>query len=330
MDDDHRRSRLAGQRALALALAITLSLLITELIGGILTNSLALLADAGHMLSDVAALGMSVFAIWMALRPATATRTYGFHRVEILAALANGVTLVIIALFVFWQAAQRLQEPPDVRSLPMLVVATAGLCANLASGTILFRHRRRNLNLRGAFLHVASDALGSVGAISAGIVMLATGWYLADPIISVFIGALILVSSWRLLHESLGVLLEAVPRHVDVNQLEGALKAVPGVEAVHDLHVWTLTSGFIALTCHCEMDGRRDTHQVLGDLFRLIHERYGIRHVTIQPELKALHSEHSAHSLPRCTSEIGYEDFGLSASPLAERASRSRADDGGS
>ena len=177
---------------------------------------------------------------------------------------------------------------------------------------------------------MAGDALGSVGAISAGIIMLATGWYLADPIISVFIGGLILLSSWRLLRDSVGILLEGVPRHVDVSQLEGALRAVPGVEGVHDLHVWTLTSGFVALTCHCEMDGQRDTHQVLADLFSLIHERYGIRHVTIQPELRTLHSEHSAHSLPRCTSEIGYEDFDLSASPLAERASRSRADDGGS
>jgi cobalt-zinc-cadmium efflux system protein len=330
MDDDHRGSRLAGQRALALALAITLSLLITEVIGGILTNSLALLADAGHMLSDVAALGMSMFAIWMALRPASPTRTYGFHRVEILAALANGVALVLIALFVFWQAAQRLQDPPDVSSLPMLAVATAGLGANLTSGAILFRHRRRNLNLRGAFLHVATDALGSMGAISAGIVMLATGWYLADPIVSVFIAALILVSSWRLLRESVGILLEAVPRHVDIGQLESDLTTVPGVEAVHDLHVWTVTSGFVALSCHCEMDEHRDTHQVLADLFRLIHDRYGIRHVTIQPELKTLHSEHSAHSLPRCTSEIGYEDFGLSGPPLPEGASRGRGDDGGS
>src|SRR3990172_1788766 len=148
----HRRAPLASQRALAVVLAIPLSFLIAEVVGGILTNSLALLADAGHMLSDVVALGMSMFAIWMAMRPATATQTYGFHRVEILAALANGVTLVAIALVIFWQAALRLQEPPDVRSLPMLAVATVGLGANLASGAILFGHRRRNLNVRGAFL----------------------------------------------------------------------------------------------------------------------------------------------------------------------------------
>jgi cobalt-zinc-cadmium efflux system protein len=326
----HRRSRLASQKALVIVLAITLSFFIAEVVGGILTNSLALLADAGHMLSDVAALAMSTLAIWMAMRPATATRTFGFHRVEILAALANGVALVVIALYIFWQAAQRVQDPPDVHSLPMLAVATAGLGANVVSGTILFSHRRRNLNVRGAFLHVLSDALGSVGAISAGIIMLTTGWFLADPIISLLIAGLILVSSWRLLRDSIGILLEAVPKHVDINQLEGALRTVPGVEGVHDLHVWTVTSGFVALSCHCELDGQRDTHQVLADLFRLIHERYGIRHVTIQPELRTLHSGASTHSLPRCTSEIGYEDFGLSGLPLAEETARGHGEHRGS
>jgi cobalt-zinc-cadmium efflux system protein len=327
--EKHRRSRQASQKALGAVLAITVSFLVAEVVGGILTNSLALLADAGHMLSDVGALSMSMFAIWIAMRPATAKRTYGFHRVEILAALANGLTLVAIALVIFWQAAQRVQDPPDVHSLPMLAVAAAGLGANVASGSILFRHRRGNLNVRGAFLHVAGDALGSVGAISAGLIMLTTGWFLADPIISVFIAALILLSSWRLLRESLGVLLEAAPRHVDVRQLEGALKAVPGVEGIHDLHVWTVTSGFVALSCHCEVDGQRDTHQVLADLFSLIHERYGIRHVTIQPELRRLHSGASTHSLPRCTSEIGYEDFGLGASRVADEVAHGRGDKGG-
>jgi cobalt-zinc-cadmium efflux system protein len=322
----HRRSRLASQRALAIALAVTVALLTAEFVGGILTNSLALMADAGHMLSDVAALGMSMFAIWMAAQPATATRTYGFHRAEILAALGNGVTLVVIAVFILWQAAQRVQEPPEVRSVPMLAIATAGLGANLVSGTVLFRHRKGNLNVRGAFLHVAGDALGSVGAISAAIIMLTAGWFLADPIISVLIAGLIAVSSWRLLRESTAILLEAVPKHVNVKQLEGALKAVPGVEGVHDLHVWTVTSGFVALSCHCEVDGQRDTHQVLADLFHLIHERYGIRHVTIQPEPRILHTGASAHSLPRCTSEIGYEDFELGARPFGDAAGQGRGD----
>jgi cobalt-zinc-cadmium efflux system protein len=160
--------------------------------------------------------------------------------------------------------------------------------------------------------------------------MLTTGWFLADPIISVFIGGLILLSSWRLLRDSLRVLLEAAPRHVDVRQLAASLRAVPGVEGIHDLHVWTVTSGFVALSCHCEVDDQRDTHQVLADLFSLIHERYGIRHVTIQPELRRLHSGASTHSLPRCTSEIGYEDFDLGSTPLAEGTGRGRGDKGGS
>jgi cobalt-zinc-cadmium efflux system protein len=242
--------------------------------------------------------------------------------VEILAALANGVTLVLIALYIFWEAAQRFQEPPDVRSLPMLVVAAAGLGANMASGAILYRHKGQSLNVRGAYLHIWGDALGSVGAIVAGAVMLTTGWYLADPIISVFIGGLILVSSWRLLRESLGILLEAVPSHVDVGQLEGELKAVPGVEGVHDLHVWTVTSGFIAVSCHCELDGSRDTHDVLMDLCHLIHERYDIQHVTIQPELRNLHARTSNHSLPRCTSEAGDEHLERASPALAEGAGR--------
>jgi len=311
--NNHRRSRLSSQRALGVVLGITVSFFVAEVVGGVLTNSLALLADAGHMLSDVLALGMSMFAIWLAMRPATATRTFGFHRVEILAALANGITLVLIALYIFWEAAHRLQEPPDVRSLPMLVVATAGLGANLASGAILYGHRRDSLNVRAAFLHVLGDALGSVGAISAGAIMLTTGWFLADPIISVVIGGLILVSSWRPLRESLAVLLEAAPPHLDVGQLERALTAVPGVEGVHDLHVWTVTSGFVALSCHCELDGQRDSDQVLLDLFSLIHERFGIQHVTIQPETRDLQGGADQHSLPRCTTE-GVDEDGVGAS----------------
>src|SRR3990172_6852672 len=163
----HRRAPLASQRALAVVLAIPLSFLIAEVVGGILTNSLALLADAGHMLSDVVALGMSMFAIWMAMRPATATQTYGFHRVEILAALANGITLVLIALYIFWEASQRFQERPEVNSLPMLGVALGGLAANITSGLILYRHSAQSLNVRGAYIHVLGDALGSTGLIGA-------------------------------------------------------------------------------------------------------------------------------------------------------------------
>jgi cobalt-zinc-cadmium efflux system protein len=302
---EHQASRLASQRALLVAFVITVSFLVVEVVGGVLTNSLALIADAGHMLSDVAALGLGIFAIWMAMRPATATRTYGFHRVEILAALANGAMLVAIAIYIFWQAGQRLQEPPEVRSLPMLLVAVAGLGANVASGSLLFRHSRDSLNVRGAFLHVLADGLGSAGTVCAGVIMLATGWYRADGVASVFIGVLVLFSSWRLLRESVGVLMEAVPPHVDAREIEAALKEVPGVEGVHDLHIWTVTSGFVALTCHAEVNQSCDIQKVLAELCQMLHERYGIRHVTIQPETIRLRGTAARRSLPRCQSVSG-------------------------
>jgi cobalt-zinc-cadmium efflux system protein len=302
---EHQASRRSSQRALLVAFAITVAFLVVEVVGGVLTDSLALLADAGHMLSDVAALGLGMFAIWMAMRPATATRTYGFHRVEILAALANGAMLVGIAVYIFWQAVQRLEEPPEVRSLPMLLVAIAGLGANVASGSILFRHSKENLNVKGAFLHVLADALGSVGAICAGVIMVTTGWYRADAVVSIFIGVLVLVSAWRLLRESLGVLLEAVPPHMDAKEIEAGLKGVEGVEGVHDLHIWTVTSGFVALTCHAEINGDCDIQQVLEELREMLHERYGIRHVTIQPEPVGSRRAVAHPPLPRCESASG-------------------------
>ena len=301
----HQASRRASQRALLLVFAITVSFLVVEVVAGVLTNSLALLADAGHMLSHVAALALGMFAIWMAMRPATATRTYGFHRVEVLAALANGALLVAVAIYIFWEAGHRLQEPPEVRSLPMLLVAIAGLGANVASGSLLYRHSKDSLNVSGIFLHLVADTLGSVGAISAGVVMVTTGWLLADPIVSVLIGVLVLISSWRLLRESLGVLLEAVPPHMDAKEIEAALKEVVGVEGVHDLHVWTVTSGFVALTCHAELNDSCDIQEVLAELCQMLHERHGIRHVTIQPEVSGSHGRTAHRPLPRCHSVSG-------------------------
>ena len=296
-------SRRASQRALFLALIITASVLAAEVVGGVLTHSLALLADAGHMLTDVAALSLGIFAIWVATRPATATRTYGLHRVEVLAALANGLVLMMVALYVFWEAAHRFQDPPDVRSAPMLGVACLGLLANAACGLILHRHSAASLNVRGAYLHVLADALGSLGAVSAGIVMLATGWFLADPLISVLIGMLILVSSGRLLSESLGVLLEAVPPHIDTHEIASALIGAPGVRGVHDLHVWTVTSGFVALSCHCELEGGSDVDSTLSRLCALLHRRFDIQHVTIQPEMRPLRGA-AERPLPCCVSRV--------------------------
>lgn len=281
-----------NRRPLAIALAITTVFLIAEVIGGLLTNSLALLADAGHMATDVAALGLSLFAVWLARRPATPERSFGFYRAEVLAALINAATLVAISIYIFWEAFQRFGEPPEIDSGPMLVVAIAGLFANVASAWVLMQGggHEDNLNTRGAFLHVVGDMLGSVGAITAAIVMLATGWYLADPILSAGIGLLILWSSWKLLKESVEVLLESTPAHIDTAGVRAAMIEVEGVSGVHDLHVWTVTSGLIALSSHVEVADQRAWHDTLVNLCEVLRERFAIFHVTLQPE-----EPHTAH-----------------------------------
>jgi len=277
-----------ARRPLTIALAITVVYLVAEVIGGLWTHSLALLADAGHMLTDVASLGLALFAIWLAARPAPAEKTYGYYRSEILAALANGTSLIIIAILIFYEAFQRMAQPTKVDSLPMLLIATIGLGANLLSAYVLFRDREESLNLRGAFLHVAADALGSVGAILAGLIMLLSGWYLADPLISIAIGVLILFSSWNLVRESVDILMEAVPASINLTELTHAVEADPQVADLHDLHIWTVTSGFYALSAHVVMDdGCCDTTEsqaLLERLQKLLHNQFGVEHSTLQLE----------------------------------------------
>ncbi len=243
------------------------------------------------MASDVAALGLSLGALWLASRPPTARRTYGFQRAEVLAALANALALVIIAAYIFWEAIGRLSDPPEVDGGPMLAVAFVGLAANLTAAGLLYRQRAAGLNVRSALLHVAGDALSSLGVIAAALVILATGGLLADPVISLGIGILILVGSFRIAWEATQVLLEAVPPGLSVAEVQRALRAVPGVQGVHDLHVWTVTSGFVALSAHVETDQGRDQHDVLVDLRLLLSRRFGIDHATIQLETAALHRE---------------------------------------
>ena len=274
------------RKPLAIALAITTAFLIVEIIGGLLTNSLALLADAGHMATDAAALGLALFAIWLARRPATLRRSFGYYRAEILAALLNAATLVALSVYIFWEAFQRIGKPPEIDSGPMLLVAIAGLLANAASAWVLMRGggHQENLNTRGAWLHVIGDMLGSVGAIVAALVMMGTGWYLADPLLSAGIGLLILRGSWRLLVESVDVLMEATPRNIDVEQLKRAVQEIEGVENMHDVHVRTVTSGLVALSGHVEVTGSRPWHEVLLQMNAVMQERFGIAHVTLQPE----------------------------------------------
>lgn len=307
MNDELSATRAAGSRALAVALALALVVVVAEVVGGILTNSIALLADAGHMISDVLAVSMALVAIWMASRPASAQQTYGYQRAEVLAAAANGGMLLLVAAYVFWQAALRFSDPPDVESAPMLVIGVAGLLANAASALILRGQQKRSINVRGAFYHVLGDLAGSIGVIVAGVVMLATGWFLADALVGFAIGLLIVFGALRLLRESLAVLLEAVPAHIDTQEVEGALTATAGVAGLHDLHIWTVTSGLVALSCHCELTGDRDSDDVLAELCDMLHQRFAIHHVTIQPEIERLHRARDEHSLPRCTSVIGHE-----------------------
>jgi len=269
------------------ALAISALYFIAELIAGFLTNSLALISDAGHMLSDVGALGLSLFAFRMSKRPATHHSTFGYHRVEILAALFNGLTLWFIVGVIFAAAYSRIFQPPVVESFGMIIVAGLGLAVNAAAAAILHAGHNHNLNMRGAFLHVASDAVGSVGAIAAGVVMLTTGWYLADPLISVFIGALILFSSWSLVKDSLSVLMQTVPKGIRLEDVRQTIESVDGVHKVHDLHVWAVTSDIFTLSAHAVVENGGDFHQVLNDIEETLKERFNIEHTTIQLETES-------------------------------------------
>lgn len=276
---------------MVIAFLLTAGFMLAELVGGFLANSLALMADAGHMVSDAAALGLGLFAMWIASHPHTERRTFGFHRAEILAALANGSLLVAIAFFVIWHAAERLQQTQVVASGPMLAIAVIGLVVNLASLHFLGGHRHGNLNVRGAFLHVLGDTLGSIGVILAAIIIRFTGWTPVDAIVSLFIALLILVSGWRLVRETISVLLESTPRGLDSDALRRDLVDIPGVQDVHDLHIWTVTSGFVSLSCHAEVTSSDVADEVLRRATVLLRERYGIRHVTIQPETSRIHEE---------------------------------------
>ncbi len=315
-------NRTASRRALSIALALAGGVVVAEVVGGIFANSLALLADAGHMVSDVLAVSLALGAAWMASRPANSQQTFGYQRLEVIAAATNAGILLLVAAFVFWQAAQRFLDPPTIHGVPVLGIGAVGLVANVASALILRGHQAESLNVRAAFFHVLGDLAGSVGVIAAGIVVIATGWSLADPLAGVLIGVLIAVGAARLLWESWTVLLEAVPGHIDAREVERALTDTKGVIGLHDLHIWTVTSGLVALSCHCELNGERHSDQVLAELCDMLHERFDIHHVTIQPELERLHGGEGEHALPRCTSVIGHDhrESGGQAAILDKRA----------
>ena len=271
------------RRRLTLALAITAVVMLVELIGGWLAGSLALLADAAHMLADVAALGLALIAAWIAQRPATSERSFGFMRLEILAALVNGAVLFAIAIGIGVEAWHRLRVPQLVNGPLLLGVAAVGFVANLAAVVVLHRGHEHSLNQRGAYLHVLGDLLGSVGALVAGVIVLTSDWMIADPLISVLIGTLVLVSAWRLVKESTDVLLEAAPRHIALSDVHERIASVPGVESVHDLHLWTVTSGVVAMSGHLVVKNPSDNQPIL-EAIQLRMRALGIAHVTVQVE----------------------------------------------
>ncbi len=275
--------RQESRRRLTLVLGITAAVMVAEAVGGWLAHSLALLADAGHMLADVAALGLSLVVAYLAQRPATAERTFGLLRLEIVAALVNGAALLAISLGIALEALQRFRAPSQVHGALLLGVAAVSLVANVAGAAILHRGHHHSLNQRGAYLHIVGDVLGSAGALAAGAVMLATGWVQADPLISVLIAVLILGSAWRLVKESTDILLEAAPGHIALADVHDRIASIPGVASVHDLHVWTVTSGVIAMSGHLVVQNPGDNQRVL----EAVQERLGamgIGHVTVQME----------------------------------------------
>lgn len=284
---NHAHGTAPHWRPLMLTFVLTAGYAVVEAVAGFMTNSLALLADAGHMITDVLALALSLFAAWMARRPATPEKTFGYYRVEILAALVNGAVLFAMAFFILYEAYQRLYEPPEVMSGVMLAVASVGLLVNVIGIFNLHKGSSESLNVHSAFLEVVSDTLGSVGTILAGIIMLTTGWYYADPLFSALIGVFILPRTWSVMKQAVNVLLEATPAHISLPAVEKAIRGVSGVAAVHDLHVWTITSGRDALSAHVVLNtdcSAESGHELLDTLHDLLQKEFGIQHLTIQIE----------------------------------------------
>jgi cobalt-zinc-cadmium efflux system protein len=268
------------------ALALTAVILVAEIAGGLITHSLALLSDAAHVLLDMLALALSYIALRLAARPADDRHTYGYHRFEVLAALANGSLLILMAFGIFREAVRRFSEPQPVLAGPMLVVAVIGLAVNLVVIKVLGEHDHDDLNVRSAWLHVLGDMLSSVGVIAAGLIILLTGWTVADPVVSVLIGCVILIGAGRVLRQALHILLEGAPEGLSPDQVHSAMREVPGASAVHDLHIWTVSPGYVALSAHVVLDerGSADGQDVQTGLRQMLAARFNIHHTTIQVE----------------------------------------------
>ncbi len=285
-DSPARATTAAGRhhRRLVAALALTTSVLVVDVGGGVWTGSLALLAEAGHMLADVGGLSLSLFAIWFARKPPSPANTYGYLRMEILAALANGLVLFGVAGVILYEAYRRVRAPAEILGGPMLALAVVGLAVNMAAVWLLRGGAGQSLNIHSAYLEVVSDALGSVGVIVAAVVIQTTGVVLVDPLISAGIGVFILPRTWALIRQAAHIPMEGVPPHLELREIEVAMREAHGVRTVHDLHVWTLTSGKEAMSAHVLVEDLADGQHVLGDLQQLLRERFGIEHTTLQLE----------------------------------------------
>lgn len=287
-DHDHNHThgcvRETGQSRLRLILVLTSLFFLVEVLGGLWTNSLALLSDAGHMLSDMFALGLSLFAFWLSAKRPSPTKTYGYYRFEVVAAFINGVLLILIALWIFGEAFGRFQHPQAVKSVPMLIIAVVGLAINLLGIYLLHGAGTANINTRGALFHLMGDAAGSIGAITAAAVISATGWVFFDPLVSILIGLLIIYSAWRLLWDVVNILMQGVPPHIDLESIKEAMLCVDGVIGLCDLHIWSLTSQVESLSAHVVVEDMGRNREILAELTRLIREKFGINHVTLQIE----------------------------------------------
>lgn len=283
---DRKHRAAGGKQGLLIALTITSVMMVAEIIGGLLSNSLALLSDAGHMFTDTLALALSFFAMKFAEMPATERRTYGFYRLEILAALANGAILILVSAYILYEAYLRIREPEPVQSTLMLVVAGLGLIVNILGALFLVKHHETNLNIRGAFLHIIGDAVSSVGVIVGGVIIAYTGWNLIDPILSILIALGIIVGAAGLVIESVNILLESVPAHLDVGTIAGEIGNVPGVREAYHIHVWTLTSGVYAMSAHVIIDDRTvsSSREILDNIRTMLADRFKIQHSTVQLE----------------------------------------------
>jgi len=283
---DHHHHRQAGQRGLLITLILTGLVMLAEFLGGWLSGSLALLSDAGHMLTDVLAIALSLLAMRFALQPATEKKTYGFFRLEILAALINGITLILLSGYIFYEAWQRFSSPIEIKSGLMIIVAVIGLLANLAGFFILKSSSKHSLNVRGAFLHIIGDLLSSVAVVIGGLLIRFTGFYLIDPILSIIIGLVILKGAYDLVKESVDILLEATPNGIEGKEIEKALSGIAGVRAVHHMHVWSLSSGIHALSAHVLIDDQMTSQSdaLLKEIQELLEHKFGILHTTIQFE----------------------------------------------